>query len=120
LSCHRSGGAHMTPLYLVYACAALFGILIAEAVFLVFSGRNDKRVTVNRRMRLQESKLSQQQVLVQLRKERGVEGGKLFSLNGLRKLRAQSGLVMPMPKFLAFTSGAALGAAAVLVWLGLP
>lgn len=112
----------MSALTLVYAAAAVAGILIAEAVYLVFAGRSDRREAVNRRMRLQEEKkLTQQQVLVQLRKERGVEGGSLFSFNGLRKLRAQSGIIMPTPKFLAITSGVAL-AVALGFWsvLGMP
>ncbi|MEO3387515.1 type II secretion system F family protein [Mesorhizobium sp. CAU 1741] len=110
----------MTALYLIYAAAAITGILIAEAVFLIYSGRNDRRVAVNRRMRLQDSMLSQQQVLVQLRKERGVDGASLFSLNGLRKLRAQSGLVMPIPRFLLTTTGAAFGIALLLAYFGVP
>ena len=110
----------MDVLHLIYAGAALTGILIAEAVYLMLAGRGEKRVAINRRMHLQEKKLTQQQVLVQLRKERGVEGGRLFSLNGLRRLRTQSGIVTPMPKFLALTSAAALGLALTLAWLGLP
>ena len=110
----------MTPLYLIYICAALFGILVAEAIYLLFATRSDKRVAVNRRMRLQERKLTQQQVLVQLRKERGVDGRRLFSLNGLRRLRTQSGIVTPMPKFLLATSGAALGLVLAAAWFGVP
>lgn len=110
----------MDVLHLIYFGAALTGILVAEAVYLLLAGRGEKRVAINRRMHLQEKKLTQQQVLVQLRKERGVEGGRLFSLDGLRRLRTQSGLVMPMPKFLAFTSAASLGLMLGLSWLGLP
>jgi len=110
----------MSSLYVIYACAALFGILVAEAVYLLFAGRSDRRTAVNRRMRLQEQKLTQQQVLVQLRKERGVEGRSLLSLSALRKLRIQSGLAMPLPKFLAVTSGTALAILLGAVMLGLP
>lgn len=110
----------MSALTLIYVGAAIFGILIAEAVYLVFAGRSDRREAVNRRMRLQERKLSQEQVLVQLRKERGVEGQSLFSLNGLRKLRTQSGVVTQMPRFLTITSGAALAMVLALNWLGVP
>ncbi|TYR31044.1 type II secretion system F family protein [Mesorhizobium microcysteis] len=110
----------MSALTLIYVGAAIFGILIAEAVYLVFAGRSDRREAVNRRMKLQERKLSQEQVLVQLRKERGVEGQSLFSLNALRKLRTQSGVVTPMPRFLTITSGAALAMVLALNWLGVP
>lgn len=110
-----------SPLYVVYAAAALTGIMIAEAVYMVYAGRSDRRETINRRMKLQEKKLSQEQVLVQLRKERGLEGGwSLFSLDRFRSLRTQSGIITPLPKFLAMTSGAAGATVLAAVWYGLP
>jgi tight adherence protein B len=107
--------------YLVYGGAALTGIMIAEAVYMLYAGRSDRRTAINRRMKLQENKISQEQVLMQLRKERGLEGGgALFSFERLRALRAQSGLVTPLPRFLMTTSGLAAAVAFVLVWYGLP
>jgi len=109
----------VNPLYLIYICAAVAGIMIAEAAFLLYAGRSDRRSAINRRMKLQEGKFSQEQVLIQLRKERGLEGRRsLFSLSGLRRLRTQSGLTKPLPHFLGMTSGAALGIALLLVWFG--
>lgn len=110
----------MEALHLVYAGAAVAGILLAEAVYLLVAGRADKRVAVNRRMRLQEKALTQEDVLIQLRKERGVDGGSRLSLDGLRRLRAQSGLIAPMPKFLGLTTAAALAIVLTLAFLGLP
>ena len=108
-------------IYVVYAGAALTGIMIAEAVYLLYAGRNDRRAAINRRMKLQEKKISQEQVLMQLRKERGAEGGSsLFSLDRFRSLRAQSGLITPLPRFLMTTSGVAVALTFVLVWYGLP
>lgn len=108
-------------LYVIYAAAALTGIMLAEAFYMVFANRADRRQSINRRMKLQERKLSQEQVLIQLRKERGVEGGwRLLSLDGFRKLRTQSGIVTPLPKFLAMTSGAAAAAVGLSLWYGLP
>ena len=75
--------------------------MVAEAAFLLYAGRKDKRAAVNRRMKLQEQKLSQEQVLIQLRKERGIDGSRsIFSFAGLRALRIQSGLSTPLPQFL--------------------
>lgn len=110
----------MSALTLVYGGAALFGILIAEAIYLLFADKGDKRAAVNRRMRLKDGRLSQQQVLVQLRKERGIEGRSLLSLNGLRRLRTQSGIVMPMPRFLVSTSAAAMALVLAAWWMGVP
>ena len=60
-------------------------------------------------------------MLIQLRKERGLEGRRsLFTLDGFRKLRTQSGLVMPLPKFLLMTSGIALAIVLAGIWKGLP
>lgn len=106
-------------LYLFYALIGLCGIMIAEAVYLLYAGRSDRRAAINRRMKLQEKKLSQEQVLIQLRKERGLDGrGSLFSLERFRKLRTQSGLVMPLPKFLSMTSAAALALVLAGAWKG--
>jgi tight adherence protein B len=72
-------------------------------------------------MKLSENKISQEQVLVQLRKERGLDGGgSMFSLDRFRALRTQSGMTMPLSKFLMMTSGTAAALALVAIWYGLP
>lgn len=108
-------------LYLIYAAAGLSSVMIAEAIYLLYAGNKDRRATINRRMKLQQKQLSQEQVLIQLRKERGLNsGGSPFSLQGLRQLRTQSGLTMPFPRFLAFTTGAAAACVIAAIWKGLP
>jgi len=88
--------------WVIYAFAAICGVIIAETIFLMFAGKNEKRATINRRMRLQDNKLSQRDVLVQLRKERGTDNDNrsLFSMQKLRLLKTQSGLRMPLTKFI--------------------
>ncbi|TGV95511.1 type II secretion system protein F, partial [Mesorhizobium sp. M2D.F.Ca.ET.145.01.1.1] len=44
-----------SAIYVVYAGAALTGIMVAEAVYLLYAGRSDKRTAINRRMKLQEN-----------------------------------------------------------------
>ena len=111
----------MTALYVIYAGAALTGIMIAEAFYVLYSGRQDRRVAINRRMKLQESKISQEQVLIQLRKERGLNGrSSFFSLDRFRTLRTQSGMVMPLTRFLTITSGVALAIVLVAIFKGMP
>ena len=110
-----------SAIYVIYAAAGLTGILIAEACYLLYAGRSDKRTAINRRMKLQGNKISQEQVLIQLRKERGLDAGtSLFSPDRFRALRTQSGMIMPQPKFLMITSGVAFAAALVAIWYGLP
>ena len=75
--------------------------MIAEAIYLLYAGKKDRRAAINRRVKLQEKKISQEQVLIQLRKERGLDGRSFLSMESLRKLRIQSGITMPMPKFFA-------------------
>ncbi len=107
-------------LYVVYAGAALFGIMIAEAIYMLYAGKQDRRAAINRRVKLQEKKISQEQVLIQLRKERGLESRSFLSMESIRKLRIQSGITMPMAKFLGITSGVAMGVMLVGVYYGLP
>lgn len=109
----------MSALYLIYAAIGLTAILFAEGLYLVYAGRSDRRAAINRRMKLQEGRLSQEEVLIQLRKERGVEGGPVISLAALRRLRTQSGLVTPLPRFLAMNAAAALGLSIFAAWSGL-
>lgn len=110
----------LTTVHLIYAAAALTGILVAEAAYILLAGAKDRRDAVNRRMKLQEKKLTQEQVLIQLRKERGLDGRSLLSLDSLRRLRAQSGLTMPVPRFLTMTSGTAGVLALLAMWYGAP
>lgn len=109
-----------SAIHLIYAGAALTGIMIAEAFYLLYAGSKDRRAAINRRVKLQEKKLSQEQVLIQLRKERGLESAPMFSLDRFRALRTQSGLITPLPKFFAITSGAAALPVLVTIWKGLP
>jgi len=108
-------------LLLVYAAIALMAIMVAEAAYLLFASNTDKRTAINRRMRLHDSQLSQEQVLVQLRKERGLAGGSSpFSMARFRALRVQSGLSQPLSRFLLKTTAVALLVIGFAVWKGLP
>jgi tight adherence protein B len=111
----------ISEIWIIYGGAAICGVMIAEAFFMLYAGRADRRTAINRRMKLQDKKISQEQVLIQLRKERGLDGGRsIFSLDRLRALRTQSGLVMPLPRFLMITSGIAVAIVMGAMWKGLP
>ena len=76
----------ISAIYLVYAGAAIAGIMIAEAVFLLFAGRSDRRAAINRRMKLQENKITQEQVLLQLRKDFAAGRARLRIEDGVFRL----------------------------------
>jgi len=108
-------------IHLIYLTAATCGILLAEAVYLLFAGRRARRAAVNRRLRLREGQLTQEQVLMQLRKERGIALGGSARLGGiLRRLRTQSGLTMPLLQFLLITSAVAGAVSLAALFLGMP
>lgn len=108
--------------WVIYAAAGLCGVLVAEAIYLLYAGRADRRTSINRRLKLRDgAKLSQKEVLVQLRKERGDVGGahSMLSLAWLRHLRMQSGMTMSLANLVLFCALAAVAAGAGAVWLGL-
>lgn len=88
--------------WVVYGLAAICGIIVAETAYLLFAGKTDKQATINRRMKLKDNRLSQKDVLVQLRKERGVdeERKSILSMNKLKLLKTQSGLRMSLTRFI--------------------
>lgn len=108
-----------TSVHLVYLLAALSGIMLAEAVYMLYAGKNEKRTALNRRLRMQETKLTNEQVLIQLRKERGVSKAGV-SFDGLMKLRTQSGLNMSMSRFLGLIAVLVAAACAASVFRGIP
>jgi tight adherence protein B len=99
-----------SSIYLVYAAAAVCGIMLAEAAYLLVAQKADRREAINRRMKVSKKDMTQRDVLVQLRKERGLEEGRFawLSFKSLKRLRIQSGVVMAMPKFLGITTFVAL------------
>ncbi|MEN0000759.1 MAG: type II secretion system F family protein [Pseudomonadota bacterium] len=100
--------------YVVYAFAGVTGIILAEAAYMLVAPRVSGRRSINRRMVLREEATTQHDVLIQLRKERGLDAGRAASLtNYLRMLRTQAAMRMPLSQFLMITTliSAALGLA---------
>jgi len=92
----------LDPVVLVYALAAGSVILFVEAIYLIFFAQTSYRKRINRRLRLMDGQPDRESILVQLRRERGLTGGGLYSLPvlSLNRLILQSGLAMGLPKFL--------------------
>src|SRR6204780_2498101 len=88
------------PYALVAACAALF----AEGFYLLcFSGAS-YRNNVNRRLKLLKDQPDRENILVQLRKERGLTGSGNYSLSSinLNQLVLQSGLTLGIGRLVGF------------------
>ena len=97
------------PIYLLYILiAASAGLFVEGAYLLVFSGASYRK-NVNRRLKLLRNEPSRENVLVQLRKERGLtsEGNYRVGLEALNRMVLQSGLTMGVKKLVSIV---ALGA----------
>jgi tight adherence protein B len=106
------------PTYVVYALAAGSAILFVEAIYLIFFSSNTYRSHINRRLRLMEGQPDRESILVQLRRERGLTAGGLYSLPivSLNRLVLQSGLTMGLTKFLLVTMVASAMVSAATYW----
>jgi len=89
------------PIYLVYLFVALAAGLAFEGVYLLFFNTRSYRKNVNRRLRLLESQPERENVLAQLRRERGLNtaGDYRLPLVALNRLILQSGLKLGIGKF---------------------
>jgi tight adherence protein B len=86
--------------HLFYLFAAASVVLLAEAVYLMFFSAASYRSRVNRRLRLMQDQLDRQNILIQLRRERGLTGAGDFKLPlvYLNRLILQSGLSVGLGK----------------------
>jgi len=109
------------PIYLLYLLiAASAGLFVEGAYLLVFSGASYRK-NVNRRLKLLRNKPSRENVLVQLRKERGLtsEGNYRIGLEAFNRMVLQSGLTMGVKKLLSIIAlGAMIAFGIGLLWRG--
>lgn len=96
--------------YLIYIFAAVSGMLLFEAVYLLFFSKASYRSRVNRRLTLMKDKSNRESILVQLRRERGLTGGGDYRLPmiGLNQLVLQSGLTLGFGKLALIVAVCAL------------
>ena len=104
------------PLYLFYAFAVLGAVLAVEAVYLMVHDTKSYRNRVNRRLAVSAREGSREQVLVQLRRERGLtaEGGFAMPVRWFNRLVVQSGVRVSGGR-----AGLAVGGLALAGFLGL-
>src|SRR5262249_48971875 len=102
------------PIYVIYLLVAVSARLAVEGFYLlVFSGASYRK-NVNRRLKLLRNEPNRENILVQLRKERGLTSGGNYraGLEFLNNLVLQSGLTIGLGKLFTF-----VGVSAVIAFL---
>src|SRR5580700_6226500 len=101
--------------YLVYLFAAGSTVLFVEAIYLLCFSPASYRNSINRRLQLMKNQPDRQNVLIQLRRERGLTGSGSYAMRilSLNRLVLQSGLTLGVGRIALV----ALGAAALVFFL---
>jgi tight adherence protein B len=103
--------------YLVYLFAAGSTVLFVEAIYLLCFSTHSYRSSINRRLRLMKNQPNRENVLIQLRRERGLtgSGGYAMRILSLNRLVLQSGLTLGARRIGLVALGAA-GLVFFLAW----
>jgi tight adherence protein B len=103
--------------YLVYLFAAGSTVLFVEAIYLLCFSTHSYRSSINRRLRLMKNQPDRQNVLIQLRRERGLTGSGSYAMRilSLNRLVLQSGLTLGVSR-IALAALAAGGLVFFLTW----
>jgi tight adherence protein B len=98
------------PIYLIYLLVAASAGLFVEGLYLLFFAGGSYRKNVNRRLKLLKNQPDRENILVQLRRERGLSssGGYSIGLESLNRLVMQSGLSIGVKKLLLIVALCAL------------
>src|ERR1700681_2844966 len=109
------------PIYLIYLLVAVSAGLFAEGIYLLCFTGATYRNNVNRRLKLQKGQPDRENVLIQLRRERGLTSTGDYSLKSvnLNQLVLQSGLTIGCGRLVTFVLiGAVMAFAAVVIVRG--
>ena len=95
-----------TPIHAMLIASCFFAVVVVELGYMVFSPGNGAKKRINRRMKAGDGKdkLSQKGILVQLRKERGMdeEGRLVLPIVWLNRVIVQAGLTIGLGKLAAY------------------
>ena len=92
----------ISPVMIFSISIVLCVVLAVEAAYLVFAKGDTNKNRINRRMKVSEDEgKSQRDILIKLRKERGMDedGGSVLPLKKLNKLIIQAGITVGLKKF---------------------
>jgi tight adherence protein B len=111
----------LDPSTMIAVAAAVAVVLVVEAVYMVFFARRSYRDSINRRLELSKTEDSRENILIALRRERGLssEGHYLLPFVNFNKLILQSGLTLGVPKLvMVFAALAVVFSAAAYILSG--
>jgi len=102
--------SEIDPVYVIYLFVALAAGLFVEGIYLLFFNSRSYRKNINRRLKLMDGQPDRENVLVQLRRERGLTGGGDYRLPliAINRLILQSGLMLGIGKFAIYVGVVAL------------
>jgi tight adherence protein B len=109
------------PIYLIYILVAASAGLFAEGFYLLCFTGASYRNNVNRRLKLQKDQPNRENILIQLRRERGLTSSGGYSLKSVNfnQLVMQSGLSVGVGRLVAFVGiGAVIAFAAGIIVRG--
>lgn len=115
-------GNGFTPIHAMLLASVFFAVVVVELGYMVLSPNDSGKKRINRRMNADndKNKMSQKNILIQLRKERGLdEDGRLvMPLKRLNKLIVQSGITIGLGKLWLYYGLYVLGslAAVTIYW----
>ena len=97
-------------IYLVYLLVAVSAGFLVEGIYLLFFSGASYRKSVNRRLKLLRNEPNRENILLQLRKERGLTstGNYRLGLEAFNRLVLQSGLTIGMSKLFACAGASAV------------
>ncbi len=103
-------------LFMLFAAASV--VLFVETLYLLLFSTTSYRKNVNRRMRLMKDEPDRENILVQLRRERGLTSGGFYSLPlvSLNRLVLQSGVTVTLAKLGIFAVLAAAAVGIGILW----
>jgi tight adherence protein B len=98
--------SNFDPIYIIYMLIAVSVGLFIEGAYLLFYTGASYRNNVNRRLKLLKNEPNRENVLVQLRKERGLTGGGNYrvGIEFINRLVLQSGLSLGIGKLAIFVA----------------
>jgi tight adherence protein B len=109
------------PIYLIYVLVAASAGLFAEGFYLLCFTGASYRNNVNRRLKLQKNQPNRENILIQLRRERGLTSSGGYSLKSVNfnQLVLQSGVTVGIGRLVTFVAiGTVLVFAAIVVVRG--